>query len=270
MAWYCPRSDEPSYQGKTLTLWLLEYLAVSDPGTLTKENGAVITRAEKAVRNMGTNSLPYLIRLIQTKDSLFRRIAIVIAQHQSIVKADIRTEEDKRVMADFGFYALGPMAKSAVPALVELLKDKDFDVHSTAANSLGNIGPDAEAAVPFLLPYLNSTNQIGLEVAALNLGRIHAEPQLVVPALVEKLIVTNSPLQLRVATIDALASFGERAKIALPYLIPFLSDSDEYVRSSATNAVMAIDSSAAWQNVYKMNAAKPHNAPKLKHPRRRT
>ena len=42
-------------------------------------------------------------------------------------------------------HQIGP---AAVPVLVELLKDKDFQVRSIAAETLGNIGPGAKAAIP--------------------------------------------------------------------------------------------------------------------------
>jgi HEAT repeat protein len=71
------------------------------------------------------------------------------------------------------------------------------------------------------------------------------EPELVVPALVQHLGATNISMHYRGFTIDALAKFGERAKEAVPHLLPFLNDADEDNRSSATNALKAIDADAA-------------------------
>jgi HEAT repeat protein len=137
------------------------------------------------------------------------------------------------------------MGKSAVPGLVELLNSQDSDVRLSAADCVGNIGPDASTAVPLLLPYLNSTNRIVAWDTTVNLGRIHMRPELVVPALVQHLIATNISMHWRGTTIDALARFGEKAKEAVPELIPFLSDADEDNRSIATNALRAIDADAA-------------------------
>ena len=39
-------------------------------------------------------------------------------------------------------------AKAAVPALAEMLKDRDWKVRRTAIEALGKIGPEAKAAVP--------------------------------------------------------------------------------------------------------------------------
>ncbi len=48
---------------------------------------------------------------------------------------------------------IGPDAKDAVPALIEVLKDKNrtYVSRRNAASALGRIGPDAEASVPTLL-----------------------------------------------------------------------------------------------------------------------
>ncbi len=46
---------------------------------------------------------------------------------------------------------IGPTAKAAVPALIEALKDPEWDVRSYAAQALGRIGPEAKAAVPALI-----------------------------------------------------------------------------------------------------------------------
>ena len=243
--WQCLRSGEPSYQGRTLTAWLVDYLGADDPFPITEEKKATMQRAGDAIRDMGTNAVPHLIKMVNAKDSTLTRIITIIAQHQSMVRVNLRTEKEKRQMAVFGFYALGAKGKSAVPALVELLNSQDQDVRLSAADCLGNIGPDAKAAVPLLLPYLNSTNRIVAWDTTLNLGRIHMEPELVVPVLVQQLVATNISMRYRGTTIGALAEFGERAKEAVPHLIPFLTDADEDKRASATNALKTIDAVAA-------------------------
>jgi HEAT repeat protein len=49
---------------------------------------------------------------------------------------------------------IGPAAKAAVPALIEALNDKGFNVRYWAATSLGQIGPAAKDAVPALIEAL--------------------------------------------------------------------------------------------------------------------
>jgi HEAT repeat protein len=53
---------------------------------------------------------------------------------------------------------MGGEAKSAIPALMELLEDRDFFVRRTAAEALGQVGPEARAAIPALTKLLKDPN----------------------------------------------------------------------------------------------------------------
>jgi hypothetical protein len=67
---------------------------------------------------------------------------------------------------------------------------------------------------------------------------------LVVPVLVEKLAAPNTTLW-RGYVMDALGSFGESAKPAIPFIVPRLKDANIDNRSAATNALNAIEADAA-------------------------
>lgn len=245
MTWQVLRMREPVYQGKTLTTWLEEYRAADNPFPITEEKTATMGRAGNAIRHIGTNAVPFLVEKARAKDSPLKRLITIVVRNQSLIRIHFRTDKEKRQMAVFGFYALGPLGKDAVPALIDLVKDVDPNVRLSAADCLGNIGPDAKAAVPLLLPYVNSTSRIVAWDTTVNLGRIHMEPALVVPAIVTNLTATNISMRYRGTTIAALGKFGEHAKAAVPFIVPFLNDADEDNRSEATNALKAIDSEAA-------------------------
>ena len=59
-------------------------------------------------------------------------------------------------MAVNGFRILGPIAKPAVPKLIDLLNHGDLEQKTMAALALGGIGPEVYAAVPALTNYLKS------------------------------------------------------------------------------------------------------------------
>src|SRR5262249_43559124 len=63
---------------------------------------------------------------------------------------------------------LGPRAASAVPALIEALKDSDAQVRVEVSVALANIGP---AAVPALREALKSENRLTRMGAAFTLGQ---------------------------------------------------------------------------------------------------
>jgi HEAT repeat protein len=243
LAWESLRPRGPVYGGKTLTAWLDEYIDEYSPSFGNHSNAQERqSLARTAIRQIGTNGLPILLKMARAKDSPLKTKLINLASKQSLVSIQFRTDEDYHRMACFGFYVLGSIGQDAVPALIDLLKENDPQTRPTAADCLGNIGPAAKAAVPVLIQYINDSNRIVRWDTTINLGRIHMEPALVVPILMTNLTVSNAILS---TTIFALGQFGEQAKPAVPALLQFLNDDNQYVRSEATNSLQKIDPKAA-------------------------
>ena len=69
-----------------------------------------------------------------------------------------------RNAAAYAISGMGPEAKSAVPALIEALKDPVAAVRFPVIIALREIGPDAQAAVPALTEALDDQND---DVAAM-------------------------------------------------------------------------------------------------------
>lgn len=69
-----------------------------------------------------------------------------------------------RNQAAYAIGGMGPAAKSAVPALIEALKDPEATVRFPVCIALREIGPDAIAAVPALREALDDRND---DVAAM-------------------------------------------------------------------------------------------------------
>src|ERR1035437_192656 len=188
MAWLMsswPR--EPVYQGKPLTYWLERYYP---PAPKTPSGGLVFPDPEavEAIRHIGTNAIPTLLRMTRAHDSTLKRKLIALAQKQHFVPIRFTAPWDQNSRARFGFSELGSAASNAVPALIEIL-DSNFSPSSqeSAASALGFIGPAARQAVPSLVRTLASTNGFNRFTFVIALGSIHAEPQLAVPALIKSL-----------------------------------------------------------------------------------
>jgi HEAT repeats len=71
-------------------------------------------------------------------------------------------ETELRGHAIFALHEFGPDARSAVPALIEVLDDtkNNCALRRMSAMTLGKIGPDAKAAVPKLLKALNDRSDL--------------------------------------------------------------------------------------------------------------
>ncbi len=231
---------EPVNEGRTLTSWL-EQAATNLPSlSMPREVSISRDSSKMAVQQIGTNALPALLKMASSCDSPLKSNLMVLVQR--LIPLHLYTDEEYHTMAIFGFYALGPIAKDAVPPLCDLLKSQNARIRGTASDILGNIGPPAKAAVPLLIQFIHDTNRIVRWDATVNLGRIHSEPKLVVPLLINNLNKSNADLS---TTILALGEFGKDAKAAVPALLRYLNDQNEYVRSEASNSLKEIDPEAA-------------------------
>ena len=72
-------SHEPTYQGKTVSQWLEAY----HPGIGSPDE---TKWASEAVRAIGKDAIPSLLRLLQARDSDFRLALVKLAQKQHFIK----------------------------------------------------------------------------------------------------------------------------------------------------------------------------------------
>jgi HEAT repeat protein len=123
--------------------------------------------------------------------------------------------EHQTVVVALSLARAGPAAKSAVPTLLERLKDPQglperdrVHTRKTLVFALGRIGPDAKEAVPVLLAILR-------------------EPD------VED--------DLRLAVVDALRRIGPAAREAIPALKALSRDPSSQMRRAASEALEKLE-----------------------------
>ena len=109
------RPSEPSYQGKTITEWLVQYR-----GSLVSNHPD--TNCQAAIRAFGTNALPTLLRLTGAADSSLKAKWADFANNQNLVHVHVLRDFEKQEHAYLGFQLLGEGASPAVPSLVKLAK----------------------------------------------------------------------------------------------------------------------------------------------------
>src|SRR2546423_743458 len=109
-------SREPSYEGKRLSEWVEE---LDRTDSVTREREAV-----EAIRHIGTNALPYLVKWIRyDRPPWKRKLYRVINSSLENVNPTWQIEDNKRDRAGcamVAFAALGPTAEPAIPQLVLL------------------------------------------------------------------------------------------------------------------------------------------------------
>jgi len=238
----CAQHDsEPIIQGKTLSVWLQQYNSTAVSGGEPKE------QAEKAVRLIGTNAIPALLKMI-TQSSFWPsgRVTVNIigidgfvilgATASNAVPALVKIFEDRKspssqVSAAYALAGVGLGATAAIPALLRAATNSESNTHALAFMVLADIPASCEQTIPIATQALSDTNFSVKINAMLVLGKCGSSAKESVPALVE--LSTNTNFGLRSAACDALGKIHSLPDITLPALVACLSDPAAIVRREA-------------------------------------
>jgi len=122
-----PKEQEPVYHGKSLSQWMNIYCR-------PMHNEGDRLEAQEAVRQIGTNAIPWLLKWIRKHPPVWSRAVgdsrvswRPAARLVSALQKRPLQIGQKRWDAAFGFQILGPIASNAVPALANMLDADDPD-----------------------------------------------------------------------------------------------------------------------------------------------
>jgi hypothetical protein len=146
IAFFARRQSGPMALGKPLSRWLVEL----DQQTPNKN-----AQATQAVQQIGTNALPILLTMIQSRDPWLTKQLTRITCEQTLNRLHLSSARQQRRRALLAFRLLRSTAKPAIPALCELLSDRETG--GDAAAALAMIGPDA---APHLIEARTNKNRI--------------------------------------------------------------------------------------------------------------
>lgn len=254
---------EPVYQGRTLSEWLFYERPASTP--LSTPNPQ-----REAIRKIGTNALPFLLRWIQYEPPAWRKKSAAMTSKLRIVdrKAELaqagwlgfqilgpearaaipeltrlmlRTDPGASEIARQATLAMGGIGYDALPSLLAVLTNQQAVIRGQAAASIGamrKLGTNASLAVPVLAQCLQDRDSHLAATAANSLGRLAVDPGVAVPALTRGL--QHSEAYVRSNSARALGRFGKEARSALPSLVKALNDTHLTVREDVTNALRQI------------------------------
>jgi HEAT repeat protein len=198
--------------------------------------------------------------MLEAHDSALRLRLLALLQKQKFVEIHHTPSRNLNHQAAEAFRRLGAEAKTAVPTLMGIYRERiSFDSQTGTAEALGWLGPEAKQAVPLLLQTATDTNAArqGFESlrgsAIVALGRIRSEPNSVVPVLTK--ILNDPDRSLHVSALFALGEFGPDAKPAIPTIFELLKDrSTSYV---AASAIRKIDPETAARRKVEIDAFTP-------------
>lgn len=248
-----PSAREPIYQGRPLRAWLEEF----DPGYGSTNYSA----AQAAIRAMGTNTLPFLIRYLRSKDPPFhaQRLRLMSKLHLLHGKVEYAVFWHRRAATACG--ELGPEGAPAFPAMAEAMNDPHAAHEVGAALSrmftnsapvltnilaTGNVMARCRAAdaltTAFSHPPIEEMGRTALlnalrdpdagvrATAASAFQFWNKRLDLVVPALTRALSDPSPIVRRNAAT--SLGNFGTAARSAVPELLKLLQDTNTYPRRS--------------------------------------
>jgi hypothetical protein len=233
-------SREPVYQGKPLSFWVQQL-----PLRWTVSNDLP---AVKALRQIGTNAVPYLLDTIRSGYPAYKtRLARVTTQlnrelpflHLHVVSEFERWHRSFRALR-----VLGNDARPAIPELAVMLNsgqysrtrgdfsveaawvlanirpegldcliaattNRNAEVRRNAIEALGSSAPASPEVVSALVKVLTDDDSDVRVFGARALMNVHAYPVSAVPAFV--LMLVDPEADVRQAAADALANYGYNA-----------------------------------------------------------
>jgi hypothetical protein len=162
---------EPRYQGRSLTQWLEGYsddvASVDDTNRMAR-----IAESRDAVRHIGTNAVPFLLKKLSARETPIERRLKKLAGSQSWIHFHFA---NRRPLAYQGFHILGEEARGAAPALAQLTRHRDREVRFFALESLQSLNLDTPALLPTLLQVIHDPAPDIRSIAAQILSNLSPE-----------------------------------------------------------------------------------------------
>lgn len=264
---------EPSYGGRRLSAWVSDIRPkIYFPWDWRVVTPRESTNARQAIREIGTNAVPYLTKWIAYRQPTWKTNVIWRANRiweafgvtnkfsdKQFEKANRAAEafEEIRMFSDERLAEIGVLMSSrdadvsrraakvlqsvgglSVGAAIILLSHRSAAVRQDAAMALGN-RKDAHLAIPALIRALNDASNGVVVWTAIRLGDIRSDPKLVLPALTNSL--RHKSPEVRSAAACAIARFGREALGVMPALVGAQQDPDSSVRTNVHLALALIE-----------------------------
>src|SRR5260370_37926323 len=128
---------------------------------------------------------------------------------------------------------MGPKAASAIPEVIALLEDENFEIGNRASECLARLGP---AAVKALIKELRSESPIGPIRAGECLRQMGPKAKSAVPELIDIAKDATLDFSTRDGSIWALGRIYRHARKAIAVLIELLGGDDKSLAGSAAGA----------------------------------
>lgn len=199
-------SDEPYYQGRALSKWLAVFR-----GDVYFQQSPEFAQVREALLNIGTNSLPYLLKWIRYeppawRGKLRRHLPGRISDNDTF-QSWLQGRDGKLAShAHAAFAILGTNALSALPELEALMKDSSApNTSARAISALGSLGKSSLPSFEAALADPNQTNRYRI-IGSIRAMARQEGTNTCLPVLLKAL--TNDDLLVRIMTTNVLTQIA--------------------------------------------------------------
>jgi HEAT repeat protein len=207
----------PTYEGRSIASWL---------GDLNGKSSEQTEKAEEAIRALGEDAIPTLLDYIGSRDSKAKEKFNEWANDLSLDSLQFGSAYDRRYLAERGFEMLGEVATPAIPKLIPLLADEE--TRSEVESALESIGP---SAVPALIEALRQRDANLREGVVSALSSFKTNAVQITEAL--KPFQKDPHPKVRSKVMSALYELNKGSEIAFDIFSMASGDPDPLVRCDA-------------------------------------
>ena len=215
----CP-SHEPEYDGQPLSYYL---------SSLTYSQVRLERSARDAILDIGSNAVPYLIKILDARESRFKMWFNELADRQSFIRFRFAPLVNRQIQAAMACQELGPVAAPAIPSLARLVDSPQLGFLAVAA--LAEIGPQT---FPLLTNALNSPCA-STRFAAVGHLRLVRPRERAWPPLLAALHSSES--HMRTLAAESLGALELPSTEVVAALTASLDDPDHNVRINAARSL---------------------------------
>jgi hypothetical protein len=254
---YLASSHEPTYEGKTLSEWIAPFCRQTAKGLATplgQKHFQELEPVRHAVRQIGTNAIPFLVARLNHRESGLHRTLRQLAEKLQYAALRLTDPNVSKIQAIRALAILGTAAQPAIPSLKAQLADMTLSGH--AAYALSGMGAEGVRALVEQYTNVPMPLRMGLAVRILDpddrwedvtffsismRNEAHRARTNQTPAdiLIEGylLIAKDVRSPFRVPAIEGVGIYGPVASSAVPALLPILNDQSPLVCQAAIRAL---------------------------------
>ena len=243
-------SQEPTYQGKTLSEWIAPFCRQTAKG-LDAPGGPQhfeeLQPARNAVKQIGTNAVPILIAKLNHRESGLHRTARELSEKQPYVALRLPDPYVSKIRAIRALANLGPAAEPAIPSLKAQLGDAALSEHAVYALA----GMGAEGLRALVEQYTNVPTRQRIFMAMMIVsptstyrGENASYPdyetnQATAAIIIEGLcrVAQDRAFGFQMSAIQRLGKCGPQASNAVPILVQILDAHNSMTLSSTIGAL---------------------------------